>query len=65
MAWNAACAAAHTGGLPLAFDFLHRAIDLGFTDLDYLVQNQHLQALKGDERWGEVIAHINQAILTS
>ena len=62
MAWNAACAAAHTEQVNLAFECLNRAIDLGFTDLDHLVQSQHLDLLKGDQRWAETITRINQAI---
>ena len=62
MAWNAACAAAHTGQINLAFDFLHQAIDLGFANLDYLVQSQHLTCLKDDERWGELITRLNHVI---
>ena len=50
MAWNGCCAAAHDGQIDLAFDLLHQAIDLGFADLDYLVQSQHLTPLKDDER---------------
>ena len=64
MAWNAACAAAHTGQTHLAFDCLHRAIDLGFQDLDYLVKSEHISVLKNEKRWGEIITHINQAIHT-
>ncbi len=64
MAWNAACAAAHSGEIDIAFDFLHRAIDLGFTDLDYLVQNKNLELLKNEERWGEIITRLNKVIHT-
>lgn len=62
MAWNATCAAAHNGRINLAFDCLHRAIDLGFTDLDYLVQSKHMDLLKEDDRWGEIITRMNHKI---
>lgn len=59
IAWNAACAAAHLGQIELAFNYLHRAVDLGFSDLDHLVQSEHLTALKSDERWGALITRLN------
>jgi len=62
MAWNGACAAAQSGEIDLAFDFLYRAIDLGFSDLDHLVQSEHMALLKEEERWGLVIAYLNQTI---
>ena len=62
MAWNAACTAALTQQVSLAFEYLNRAIELGFTDLDNLVQSQHLAGLKGDARWGETITRLNQMI---
>lgn len=59
MAWNAACAAAHLGQIELAFNYLNRAVDLGFSDLDHLVQSEHLSVLKSDERWGALITRLN------
>jgi tetratricopeptide (TPR) repeat protein len=64
MAWNGACAAAHCGRSDLAFELLHHAVDLGFSDLEHLVESPHLGALKQDPRWGELITRINHAIHT-
>ncbi len=60
MAWNAACAAAHTSQSDRAYDLLSRAIDLGFDDLDHLVQSPHLETLKGDPRWARLITRLNR-----
>jgi len=59
MAWNAACSAAHLGQIELAFNYLNQAVDLGFSNLDHLVQSEHLNALKSDERWGKLITRLN------
>ena len=59
MAWNAACSAARLGQIELAFNFLNQAVDLGFSDLDHLVQSEHLKALKADDRWGKLITRLN------
>lgn len=59
MAWNAACAAAHLGQIEYAFNYLHRAVDLGFGDLDHLVQSEHLTALRSDKRWADLITRLS------
>ena len=62
MAFNAACAAAHLDSPEKAFDYVNQAIDLGFYDLDYLVENKHLESLKNHPEWDEVIFRINQRL---
>ncbi len=58
MAWNGACAAARCGQVDLAFKFLDQAVDLGFADLDHLVQSRHFFNLKDDPRWREIITRL-------
>ena len=60
MAWNAACAAANTEQFDLAFSYLDQAIDLGFRNLDHLLQSETIQVLKKDSRWQSLIARIEQ-----
>lgn len=62
MAFNAACTAAHLNRRKIAFKHLLLAIDLGFDDLDYLVTNKHLEPLKKDAKWGEIIIQLNQKL---
>jgi len=57
--WNAACAAAQIGQIDIAFTYLNRAVDLGFSDLDHLVQSKHLTSLKSDPRWGLIITRLS------
>lgn len=64
MAWNAACAAANTGQYDLAFKYLNQAIDLGFSNLDYLLQSEPVCVLKNDRRWQNVIDRIEKIQLT-
>jgi len=58
--WNASCAAAQNDQVDLAFSYLNRAIDLGFSDLDHLVQSEHMTSLKSDPRWGMIITGLSQ-----
>jgi GNAT superfamily N-acetyltransferase len=62
IAWNAACAAARAGQADHAYDFLNQAVDLGFNDLDYLVQSPRLESLKGDPRWATLITRLNRQL---
>jgi RimJ/RimL family protein N-acetyltransferase len=60
--WNAACAAVHTGQFDRAFDYLNQALTFGFSDLDKLVQSDHLTPLKNDPRWGNLITRLTQEL---
>jgi tetratricopeptide (TPR) repeat protein len=62
MAFNAACASAQLNQPNPAFKYLFLAIDLGFDNLDYLVANRHLESLKKDPKWGEIITQLNQSL---
>jgi len=64
MAVYAACSAAHLNQLVTSFHHLNQALDLGYDDLDYLVNNDHLTPLKSDPRWGEIITRINQILIS-
>jgi RimJ/RimL family protein N-acetyltransferase len=55
VAWNAACAAAEIDQKDRAFKVLDLAIDLGFADLNRLIQSTHMTSLKSDTRWEEII----------
>ncbi len=59
IAWNAACAAAHTDQVDLAFDYINQAIDLGFSDLEHLIQSEELQPLKSNPKWDIIIRRIS------
>lgn len=61
-AFNAACASSHLNQPEKAFTYLISAIDLGFDNLDYLVANKHLDSLKVDPKWGEIITRINRKL---
>jgi RimJ/RimL family protein N-acetyltransferase len=58
VAWNAACAASQISQIDPAFKYLNMAINLGFTDMDHLIQSKHMNHLKGDPRWGEIISKL-------
>lgn len=60
MAWNAACAAAHTNQIDLAFNYLNRAVDLGFSDIEYLQHSQHLKPIRDEPRWEALINCLSQ-----
>ena len=62
MAWNAACAAAHLGHVDPAFKYLMQSVELGFTDMNRLTQSPHLNSLRGDPRWKEIIITLNQKL---
>jgi GNAT superfamily N-acetyltransferase len=62
MAFNAACTSVHLNQPKFAIEYLNLAIDLGFADLDYLVANKHLEPLKDDPKWGEIIFRVNQKL---
>lgn len=62
MAFNAACASAQLNQPNPAFKYFFLAIDLGFDNLDYLVANRHLESLKKDPKWGEIITQLNQGL---
>lgn len=60
MAWNAACAAASAEEIDLVFTYLDRAVDMGFSDRNYLENHKHMQLLKNDSRWQSLISRIEE-----
>lgn len=62
IAWNAACAASLAEETDLAFDFLHTAIDLGFSDIEALDSSEHLSLLKNDLRWNTILIYLDKTI---
>lgn len=60
MAFNAACSAVHLDRPNLAFKHLSLAVDLGFNNLVYLVTSRHLDSLKKNPKWDEIIIRLNQ-----
>ncbi len=45
---------AQAGSVDRAFEALSKAIRLGFQDVDHIMNNEHLSALRADPRWKEI-----------
>ncbi len=56
--WNAACACARVGQADAALDYLNRAIDHGFDDLDYLQRSEHMIPLHGAPGWESLLQRL-------
>lgn len=65
MAWyNLACSQSLTGDLAGAFAALRKAIDLGYADVDWLLRDEDLAALRGDERFAELLKQLARRMST-
>lgn len=53
--WSTACAYAHLNDRGNAFDFLHQAVDQGFTDADHIKNSPHFAQWHGTEEWKSLI----------
>ena len=57
-AYNAACGHALLGETETAWEWLERAVDLGFRDVDYLEKDADLESLRSDKRYAELLNRI-------
>lgn len=55
--YNAACASALAGRPDPAFDFLRRAVDAGYLDLDSMQRDRDLESLHPLPRWTDLLAY--------
>ncbi len=62
VAYNAACCAALTGQEDQSFDFIDKAIALGWMDAQHLQRDSDLNSLHEDPRWPEAIAKLESLI---
>jgi TolB-like protein/Flp pilus assembly protein TadD/predicted Ser/Thr protein kinase len=54
--YNLGCFYALGGDTDRAFECLGRAVDCGYAHLDWLEHDSDLERLRGDPRWGELVA---------
>jgi adenylate cyclase len=54
--YNLGCFYALGGEIDRAFECLGRAVDCGYAHLDWLEHDSDLEGLRGDARWGELVA---------
>lgn len=52
--YNLACIASIEGDLDAAFEYLEEAITIGFTDLDWILIDRDLEALRADARFVDI-----------
>ncbi|MGD9141033.1 MAG: SagB/ThcOx family dehydrogenase [bacterium] len=60
--YDAACAAALAGNADAAFENLHRSVDAGLVDADWLSSDTDLESLKPDPRWDGVLAAVEENV---
>ena len=56
--WNTACAFAHLDEQEKSFEFLHRAVDEGFTDSDHIKNSPHFAQWHGSEEWESLLKRL-------
>lgn len=61
--YNAACARALAGQKAEALDLLQRALDSGFDDPDHLREDDDLDALRADPRFGQLVVDAEELTL--
>ncbi|MCZ6596707.1 MAG: hypothetical protein O7B99_03620 [Planctomycetota bacterium] len=54
--YNLACSLALLERTDEAFEVLHRAVEVGYDDLEHLLQDEDLANLRGDSRYDELVA---------
>lgn len=59
--YNAACSFALSNQPELAFQYLERAIDGGYRDLDNMIADRDLTSLHGDTRWTKILDKLGAA----
>jgi Zn-dependent protease len=62
MAFNAACAHARAGNRAAAFEWLGRAVEHGFDDVDLLAGDEDLESLRGTAAFDELLARARQNV---
>lgn len=60
--YNAGCAAALSGNKKLAFDWLNRALQNGWTNIDHLKTDSDLISLHGDKKWKVLLADMQKQV---
>ena len=59
--YDAACCCALSGATDQAFAYLHKAIELGYHDADWLEKDNDLLSLRDDARWADLIRRCKDA----
>ena len=60
--YNAACANALLGHPDAAFDYLNKAIEVGFIEKQWLEEDTDLESLRQDQRWQEVMDTLQEKV---
>jgi SagB-type dehydrogenase family enzyme len=60
--FNAACAAALAGKSDAAFENLHRSVEAGLVDAEWLTSDTDLEVLKSDSRWDKLLAAVDEKV---
>ncbi|MDD4736990.1 MAG: hypothetical protein PHP44_12900 [Kiritimatiellae bacterium] len=56
MVWyNLGCSYALSGQMDHAFESLNQAVDLGYADADWIMEDEDLKALRGDQRFKRLL----------
>ena len=63
--WNAACASALVSQHAAALDYLDRALDRGFDDLERMLTSEHLTSLRDLEEWQAVVRRLEETVDTT
>ncbi len=58
--WNAACNSAETGKTETAIQYLHKALEKDFGNLDELLSSIHLKSLHNTPAWQDLIGALTQ-----
>ncbi len=58
--YNLACSLALLGRFPSALDALEKAVELGYDDLDHLMEDGDLASLRSEERFQRLIEHLRK-----
>ena len=59
--YNLACSLALCGRVETALDTLERAVELGYTDLKHLVEDEDLAAVRAEERFRTLVERLRKA----
>jgi SagB-type dehydrogenase family enzyme len=60
--YDAACTAALSDNADAAFDYLHRSVEVGLLDAEWLSSDTDLENLKSDRRWDGLIAAVAEKV---